>query len=72
MRFTHLNPNKIMRVAVTMAIRRIPFTTGPEAPLQLSEEQQFTSHLTPGLLHCGMADGEQVSEVLAHPFAYAL
>ena len=58
-----------MRVAVTMAIRRIPFTTGPEAPLQLSEEQQFTSHLTPGLLHCGRADDEQV---LAHPLAYTL
>ena len=37
MRSTHLNLNKIMRVAVTVAIRRIPFTTGPEAPLQLSE-----------------------------------
>ena len=34
MRSTHLNPNKIMKVAVTMAIRRIPFTTGPKAPLQ--------------------------------------
>ena len=37
MRSTHLNPNKIMKVAVTMAMRRIPLTTGPEDPLQLSE-----------------------------------
>ena len=45
MRSTHLNPNKIMKVAVTMAIRRIPFTTGPKAPL-IAVVRRATIHFT--------------------------